>query len=402
MNKSIAPQIFFVATIIFIGFLLIALLLPTQTNATPNSSTPNLTIPDLKIPIPTMEKFTAISACPGDSTKLCIPWIGQYISGVYKYATGIVGILATVILMFGGVRWLTAGGSAEAVSDAKAWIGASLTGLVLVMCSYLILSTINPDLVNLKPIKLPKIKPIDSTPGCCEYWRDREKNIGACERLTNDQCKRRDGVFKVGNFTCNRDDKCVAMTGFKVGVKNCVGPDRNLLQQTFHSTDLEEICRDNALFRGEKVIDQLSQYISSTDTGGDKAGYCCVTWKFQPNISDQINDASEELLKTLDCIGRKLPLKSQNITINSISDENFRGTKMAECNKASCPKNCAHTCQSCHYGGGRPENKSYAVDLSINNIQPDTLKKVAENCGAKYTKIESNHVHISVAPCPKN
>ncbi len=86
--------------------------------------------------------------------------LANYIKAIVKYAVGIVGILATVILMFGGVRWLTAGGSAETVSNAKAWIGASLTGLVLTMCSYLILSTINPNLVNFKITKIETIKQI--------------------------------------------------------------------------------------------------------------------------------------------------------------------------------------------------------------------------------------------------
>ena len=80
------------------------------------------------------------------------PSIAKYIKAIYNYAIGIVGILAAVVLMFGGVIWLTAGGSQEKVKEAKAWIGASLSGLVLILCSYMILNTINPDLVSFKEI----------------------------------------------------------------------------------------------------------------------------------------------------------------------------------------------------------------------------------------------------------
>jgi len=41
---------------------------------------------------------------------------------------GIIGILAALALMIGGVIWLIAAGNASRISEAKAWIGASLTG----------------------------------------------------------------------------------------------------------------------------------------------------------------------------------------------------------------------------------------------------------------------------------
>ncbi|MDP3900006.1 MAG: pilin [bacterium] len=74
--------------------------------------------------------------------------IAKYVRAIYQYGVGSVGIVATIVLMFGGIIWLTAGGSQERVSSAKEWIKASLTGLILVLLSYTILLTINPDLVN--------------------------------------------------------------------------------------------------------------------------------------------------------------------------------------------------------------------------------------------------------------
>jgi hypothetical protein len=100
--------------------------------------------------------------------------IGQYIRAIYKYAIGIVGILAAVVLMIGGVMWIVAGGNSTMIGEAKSWIGASLTGLILALCSYLILATVNPALVNLKT---STITPVITTPtattttavvtGCC-------------------------------------------------------------------------------------------------------------------------------------------------------------------------------------------------------------------------------------------
>lgn len=106
--------------------------------------------------------------------------VAQYIIGITKYAIGIIGIIATVVMMFGGFRWLTAGGNSEAISDAKAWITASLTGLALALCSFLILATINPKLTEFKKLEIKEIDKYkstmdefnnitDATTGCCLY-----------------------------------------------------------------------------------------------------------------------------------------------------------------------------------------------------------------------------------------
>ena len=89
--------------------------------------------------------------------------IAQYIRAIYKYAIGIIGILAAVVLMVGGVMWIVAGGNASAIGEAKAWIGASLTGLLLALMSYLILATINPALIDLRISQIKTVTPVNST-----------------------------------------------------------------------------------------------------------------------------------------------------------------------------------------------------------------------------------------------
>ncbi|MCK5416535.1 hypothetical protein KAI92_03855 [Candidatus Parcubacteria bacterium] len=102
--------------------------------------------------------------------------LALYFKAIYRYAMGMVGILATVVMMYGGIRWITAGGSPEAISDAKAWITAALTGVLLMLGTYTILYLVNSDLVNFRPVVLEDVedtsmsnKPIDEgTPtGCC-------------------------------------------------------------------------------------------------------------------------------------------------------------------------------------------------------------------------------------------
>jgi hypothetical protein len=116
--------------------------------------------PDLQIPIPgflTNLSPATIYGEPG-SRYFYIPWIGEYASAIYQYALTIVGILATVVLVWAGVVWLTAAGNAEKIKIAKEYIAGALIGLVLTFGSYLILYTLNPDLVKFDAFKLRVIE----------------------------------------------------------------------------------------------------------------------------------------------------------------------------------------------------------------------------------------------------
>ena len=84
----------------------------------------------------------------------------KYIQAIYGWALGVVGILAVVMMMIGGLIWTTAGGSATHIATAKQYIGGAISGLVLLLVSYLLLETINPELVNLKPLTIVPTKEV--------------------------------------------------------------------------------------------------------------------------------------------------------------------------------------------------------------------------------------------------
>jgi len=113
--------------------------------------------PDIKITIPGMKKLSDVK-CDGEG--VCdIPWIGQYIKGIYNYAIAIAGILAAVVMMGGGVLWLISRGDASKITKAKELIFGSIIGLIILLGSYLILHLINPELTKLKSIVVKNIEP---------------------------------------------------------------------------------------------------------------------------------------------------------------------------------------------------------------------------------------------------
>jgi len=94
----------------------------------------------------------------GTRKTIDIPWIADYISGVYKYAVFVASLLAAMMLMIGGIQWQTSGGNAEKAGKAKTRIINATVGLGLVLGTYLVASTINPDLVSLQSLQIHTVQ----------------------------------------------------------------------------------------------------------------------------------------------------------------------------------------------------------------------------------------------------
>jgi hypothetical protein len=52
---------------------------------------------------------------------------------------GLAGILLFIMLIFGGIRFMSAGGDPKAVESAKKTLTSAIAGLILIAVSYLIL-----------------------------------------------------------------------------------------------------------------------------------------------------------------------------------------------------------------------------------------------------------------------
>ena len=76
----------------------------------------------------------------------------RYIAALYDYGLAVAAILAAIVLMGGGLLWLTSGGNDAKITKAKEMIIGSVSGLVILFFSWIILNTINPDLLKLKTI----------------------------------------------------------------------------------------------------------------------------------------------------------------------------------------------------------------------------------------------------------
>jgi hypothetical protein len=131
--------------------------------------------------------------------------IGGYISAIYNYAIGVVGILAALVIMIGGLIWLTAGGNTNRIEKAKSWITGALTGLVIALASYAILYTVNPDLVNLQ-IREDIESYEGEEIGCCVYTQNGDKQV--MDTYTS-HCEEQEGSsFYPNKVALEDENKC--------------------------------------------------------------------------------------------------------------------------------------------------------------------------------------------------
>jgi len=75
--------------------------------------------------------------------------IGECIAEIYTVSLTLVGIVAFVQIVIGGFLVLTAAGNTSKYGEAMNRIKNAVFGIVLLFSSYLILRTINPDLIKL-------------------------------------------------------------------------------------------------------------------------------------------------------------------------------------------------------------------------------------------------------------
>lgn len=111
--------------------------------------------------------------------------VGEYIKAIYTFGVYAAVILAVVVLMAGGYFWLTSAGSVERVTRARTFIGGAISGFVLLLVSYTLLATINPNLVQFEPLDIKSIVPRTWTMAevfCCACTR------GAGSAIEENKC----------------------------------------------------------------------------------------------------------------------------------------------------------------------------------------------------------------------
>jgi hypothetical protein len=81
----------------------------------------------------------------------------EMVGNLYKFSLLIAGASAFAVMIYGAILYTASAGNSSKQQDAREWIMGAIWGVILLLSAYLILYTINPNLVNLVNPALEKI-----------------------------------------------------------------------------------------------------------------------------------------------------------------------------------------------------------------------------------------------------
>lgn len=89
--------------------------------------------------------------------------IGNF-SNILNWAIGIAMGIAIALIIYGGILYTVSGGNKSLATEGKKWISAAIYGVVLLFAAFLLLNTINPQILQIKNPGLQQITLPTSTP----------------------------------------------------------------------------------------------------------------------------------------------------------------------------------------------------------------------------------------------
>jgi len=100
--------------------------------------------------------------------------LGGYLVSLYNFLLAAVGIIAMVMIVYGGFRYMTSAGNPATMANAKDIVYSAIIGLALALLSWIIVSTINPELLfttepGMPSANLPSTSIGGNVPGSCAY-----------------------------------------------------------------------------------------------------------------------------------------------------------------------------------------------------------------------------------------
>jgi hypothetical protein len=148
--------------------------------------------------------------------------LARYIQTMYTYGLMIAAILAAIVLMGGGVLWLTSAGNDSRVTQAKELISGSVVGLIILFSSWIILNTINPNLLKLQAINTQIVRAVQM--GCCRYTDSASLNTNGtvATMMSSTDCTKQ----KNSAFLYNQTDSSGNVSYYHIGSNgtSCVLP----------------------------------------------------------------------------------------------------------------------------------------------------------------------------------
>jgi len=203
-------------------------------------------------------------------------YLPNYIKYIFNFAILVSISIASIFLVIAGIKYVTSTGKPEKIKEARSQIFSALFGIVILLSSYILLSTINPTLINLdlpvlQTFSIPPLPdfPPPASPNYPNFlWRIAEIADSVKKTINNPD----KGIIKTANnidsyvLNCdcqNTHPSCVCIatgdTNLKTNETYYINGQCNA--QYCYSQKPEEPCPDNNAIRIEqqKIIALLSE-----------------------------------------------------------------------------------------------------------------------------------------------
>lgn len=246
---------------------------PTPKKTAPLTFTPNVPIPGLfdEKNIPIDETF-----------------FGRYVSSFYIFFAGVAGILAVVVMMWGGFHYITSAGNPQKMKQGQEIISNAVIGLILVLTSYVLLRTINPNLLSLNLTSLSYVPQILQTQRYCEAQGANAVSAAAAQGKTcggEVDYTDENGVQKKC-ISLRIDDQNLRDQEYACFPVRKVDKKTGEITLTFEALPATKICDDNK-YTPDKLCnytqnifryqDQLQGACKAAVVAGGKDGQCLYT-----------------------------------------------------------------------------------------------------------------------------
>ena len=146
-------QAIMLAVLLCFGLTLAANVALAQEATSPPDGAADTKTEDTKIPVPGL--FPGELVGKGEAARIVD--FRVFIRNFYFFSIGASILVATVMIMIGGMIWVTSAGNTTRVSTARDFITQAIIGVILLLGAYTILQVIRPSYVTLESPLLPEL-----------------------------------------------------------------------------------------------------------------------------------------------------------------------------------------------------------------------------------------------------
>ncbi len=163
MRHSSFVRYFLVGVLAIVILFFVGIATPHRVFAVDDAIKSSSLFPDFKLQVPFHGYDEKVKLITADGNTIVATGMATYFGQLYAWLITAVAIIAVVMLMVGGMQWMTSRGSSGQTQKAIKIISNALIGLVLTLGAYSILYLINPVLVQWPVIRLGAIQKMDIT-----------------------------------------------------------------------------------------------------------------------------------------------------------------------------------------------------------------------------------------------